>query len=98
MNYRALHRRLDEIKAKVDAIERERTRIELEQTLSKEELAERAKQTYRQIMTPVPRSEGSRKPSLEETMEMYLRMVREPAPTPKKKHACMTFRTGRSHL
>jgi hypothetical protein len=79
-----LHRRLDEIEVKLDAIERQNTRMEQERTFSKEELAKQAEETYRRIMAPKPRPEGSRK-SLEETMAEYFRLVRGSAPLPGKK-------------
>jgi hypothetical protein len=84
VRYRALHRRLDEIEVKLDAIERQNTRMEQERTFSKEELAKQAEETYRRIMAPKPRPEGSRK-SLEETMAEYFRLVRGSAPLPGKK-------------
>ena len=84
MRNRALHRRLAAIEAKSDeaakAIEREH-RLAEERSIS----AEEAEQTYRRLMAPAPRIEGSRKLSLDQVMAQYFRMVRGPAPSQGKR-------------
>jgi len=79
MTNRALHRRLTVIEARyahaAAAVERERRLVE-QKRISPEE-AERA---YRRLMAPVPRTQASRKQSLEQSMAQYFRMVRGSAP------------------
>ena len=79
MTNRALHRRLTVIEARyaqaAAAVERERRRTELRR-ISPEE----ADRTYRRLMAPVPRTQASRKQSLEQSMAQYFRMVRGSAP------------------
>jgi len=86
MNYRALHRRLDEFKAKIDAIERARTFVERENLTQEEQSirAEKARDMYQRLVKGVGCTDDTRKSPPGGAMEEYLRLVREPAPTPKK--------------
>ena len=75
MTNRALHRRLTVIEARyaqaAAAVERERRLVE-QKRISPDE----AERIYRRLMAPVPRTQASRKQSLEQSMAQYFRMVR----------------------
>jgi len=79
MTNRALHRRLTVIEARyaqaAAAVERERRLVE-QKRISPDE----AERIYRRLMAPVPRTQASRKQSLEQSMAQYFRMVRGSAP------------------
>jgi hypothetical protein len=81
MRNKALHQRLVAIEAKshdaAKAIERE-NRLAAERNIS----AEEAERVYRQLKATAPRSEDSRKLSLDQVMAEYFRMTKASKSSP----------------